>query len=301
MTELFQPEENVFRAQDESAELGSATTESPDAVGGATNALEAGNRDKKETPPSRPVEGLVSVVMPAYNSERCIAEAIASVRAQTYPKWEMIVIDDGSRDNTIAIVVGLQRQDNRIRILRLGTNGGVANARNVGIGAARGQYLAFLDSDDRWLPQKLHIQTEFMQRTGAAFTFSRYRRIGRDGVPGKEVGVPDQVNYRQLLKKNVIGCLTVMIDRNQVATVTMASMEHEDYIAWLQILKTIECAIGIQQDLARYSVSSASVSGNKRRSALWTWKVYRKVERLSLFQCVWYFGNYLVRALSSRL
>jgi teichuronic acid biosynthesis glycosyltransferase TuaG len=301
MTALFQPEENVTRTAKASAELGSAATERLDAAGGATTGFDAGNADLGETPPSRRIAGLVSVIMPAYNSERCIAGAIASVREQTYANWEVVVIDDGSQDTTVAILVELQQQDNRIRILRLETNQGVANARNVGIQAARGQYLAFLDSDDRWLPEKLRVQTEFMQRTGAAFTFSRYRRVERGGIPGKEVAVPDRVDYRELLKKNVIGCLTVMIDRNQVATVKMASMEHEDYIAWLQILKTIECAMGIQEDLARYSVSSTSVSGNKGRSALWTWRVYREVERLPLFQCVWYFGNYFVRALGSRL
>lgn len=250
---------------------------------------------------SKYTPGLVSVVMPAYNCESVLAESVASVLAQTFRNWELVIVDDASTDKSFSVAQAIASRDDRIRVIRLSTNGGVANARNQGMNAARGQYLAFLDSDDLWLPEKLRAQLEFMQRHEIGFSFTRYRRFRAKGSVSSIVRIPDSVTYERLLRGNVIGCLTVMIDRYMIPPFTMSEVGHEDYHAWLQILKTGHTAWGLQEDLARYRVSTASVSGDKSRSALWTWRIYRQLEGLSWLKTVWCFSWYSLRAICARI
>jgi teichuronic acid biosynthesis glycosyltransferase TuaG len=244
--------------------------------------------------------GLVSVVMPAHNSEGSLSESVQSVLAQTYADWELIVIDDASTDGTLALARQLASGNPRIRVLPLEQNVGVAEARNRGIGAARGQYLAFLDSDDLWLPDKLQVQIDFMRSNKAALSFAQYRRIGRDGSLSNPVKVPRSVDYEGLLRGNSIGCLTVAIDRYLVPEVSMPKIKHEDYVTWLKILRQGHIAYGIPQDLARYRVTSSSVSSDKRQAASWTWNIYRRVEGLSLLKSAWCFLHYTARAIYIR-
>ena len=258
-------------------------------------------REEEQQAALERVLGMVSVVMPAYNCEELLAESIRSVIAQTYNNWELLVVDDASSDKTQSVARKLATEEQRIRVIALSENGGVANARNVAMRAARGQYLAFLDSDDLWLPGKLSAQIEFMSRHQIGFSFSRYRRLKSDGSLEGIVRIPDRVAYNDLLKGNVIGCLTVMLDRNKIPPFTMRAIGHEDYLAWLHILKGGHVAWGLQKDLARYRVSPESVSGNKQRSALWTWRIYREIENLPLTKSLWCFVNYSVRSLYRRL
>ncbi len=244
--------------------------------------------------------GLVSIVMPAHNSQGSLSDSVQSVLAQTYKDWELIIVDDASRDGTLALASQFASEDPRIRILPLDQNVGVAEARNRGINAARGQYLAFLDSDDLWLSHKLETQIGFMSSTGAGFSFAQYRRIARDGSLSNPVKVPRSVNYEGLLRGNSIGCLTVTIDRYQIPEVSMPQIKHEDYVTWLKILKRGHIAYGIPQDLARYRVASSSVSSDKRRSAGWTWNIYRRVEGLSVIKSAWCFLHYTARAIYIR-
>jgi len=244
--------------------------------------------------------GLVSIVMPAHNSQSSLSESVQSVLAQTYAHWELIIVDDASQDETLALATQFASDDPRIRVLPLEQNLGVAEARNRGINAARGQYLAFLDSDDLWLPDKLHTQIGFMRSSGAGFSFAQYRRIRRDGSLSNPVRVPRIVNYEGLLRGNSIGCLTVAIDRNQIPEISMPKIRHEDYVTWLKILKQGHIAYGIPQDLARYRVASSSVSSDKRRSAGWTWNIYRRVEGLSVIKSAWCFLHYTARAIYIR-
>jgi teichuronic acid biosynthesis glycosyltransferase TuaG len=244
--------------------------------------------------------GLVSVVMPAHNSQASLSESVQSVLAQTYSDWELIIVDDASRDGTLALARQFASNDPRIRVLPLEQNVGVAEARNRGISTARGQYLAFLDSDDLWLPNKLQTQIDFMRSSGAGFSFAQYRRIGRDGSLSKPVKVPRSVSYEGLLRGNSIGCLTVAIDRYQIPAVSMPKIKHEDYVTWLKILKQGHIAYGIPQDLARYRVTSSSVSSDKRQAASWTWNIYRRVEGLSLLKSAWCFLHYTARAIYVR-
>ena len=250
--------------------------------------------------PSR-IHGLVSVVMPAYNKQDVIAESVRSVIAQTFPHWELLVVDDASTDGTLSVANRLAEDDSRIRVVALKENGGIANARNVGMAAAQGQYLAFLDSDDLWLPKKLQVQMEFICRHGASFTFTRYRRFGPNGSLGPPVKIPEKVNYERLLRGNAIGCLTVMLDRAKIPIFSMPNVRHEDYVSWLHILKQGYTAWGVQEDLARYRISSTSVSADKKRSAAWTWAIYRHIENLSFIKALWCFINYAIHAITTRL
>jgi teichuronic acid biosynthesis glycosyltransferase TuaG len=234
--------------------------------------------------------------MPAYNSEGVLAESVASVQAQTYRDWELVLVDDASRDATLSLAQQLAEADARIRVIALKRNSGVANARNVAMEAARGRYLAFLDSDDLWLPEKLEVQMDFMRRHNAEFSFARYRGFDAAGKLGRAEPVPDSVGYERLLRGNVIGCLTVLIDREKVAPFRMRAIGHEDYAAWLEIMSRGHMAWGIQYDLARYRKSANSVSGNKGRSAAWTWNIYREVENLPFSKAAWCFAQYSLKA-----
>ena len=176
---------------------------------------------------------------------------------QIYPYWELLVVDDHSTDGTREIVQSYA--DKRICCICQSKNNGVAVARNVGINAAKGRYIAFLDSDDLWLPNKLMKQISFMKRNKYHFTYTEYRPfVDLPSNAGKLVRTSDFVDYRSLLKGNDIGCLTVMLDRAYYGKVEMPSVRHEDYVTWLNLLKPGRCAYSLHEDLARYRKSNTS-------------------------------------------
>lgn len=235
----------------------------------------------------------VSIIMPAYNSRSTIRESIQSVIGQTFTDWELLIIDDCSPESMKDIAESFH--DKRIRYIHLLKNSGVAVARNTGITQAKGRYIAFLDSDDLWLPEKLAKQIQFMERNHYAFTYTWYRQFVTDPSQSiRLVKTKASVDYRSLLHGNDIGCLTVMIDRQQIPHIEMPGSYHEDYITWLNILKEGIKAYSLPQDLARYRVSKQSLSGDKKKSLTWTWKVYRESQDLSLLEASWYMACYIV-------
>lgn len=235
---------------------------------------------------------LVSIIMPAYNSSKTIRDSIQSVCHQTYPNWELLIIDDCS-DEDIEIIAH-EFEDQRIRYYRLPTNQGVACARNKGISEAQGQYLAFLDSDDLWHPRKLFNQVSFMQKYHYAFTYTWYRQFsGNIHHLGNLVKTKTAVDYKELLKGNDIGCLTVMIDCSQVHDIAMPSQRHEDYITWLNILKQGGKAYSLPKELAYYRKENGSLTSNKWKSLTWTWQVYRKSQNLNVLQSSLYMSYYI--------
>lgn len=241
---------------------------------------------------------LVSIIMPAYNAGRYIEESIQSVIHQTFKSWELIIIDDCSTDNTIQLVQQYVQRDRRIKLYRFKQNSGVALARNKGIALANGRYIAFLDSDDIWLPKKLTRQIEFMIEKQAAITYTQYRQFTHSVLEyGNIIDVSEKLNYEQLLKGNVIGCLTVMIDRKIIPDICMPVKRHEDYITWLNLLRNGNCAYGLKEDLARYRKSVNSLSGNKLKSMKWTWNVYRKSQNLSIVKASYYFCHYVLKSM----
>lgn len=239
----------------------------------------------------------VSIITPAFNASSSIGQTIQSAQAQTFQNWEMIVVDDCSKDDTCSIVEGYAASDRRIRLLRQTANGGPARARNAALKAAVGRYVAFLDSDDCWLPVKLERQFGFMAANDIALSYTLYRRF-RDGSEeaGPLVKLPSTLTYKDLLKNTSIACLTVMIDRDRTGLIEFSAIRHEDFALWLKLLKRGFVAHGLMEDLARYRVSSVSVSGNKLKSATWVWNIYRNVEKLNLPYSSWCFVNYVWNA-----
>ena len=247
------------------------------------------------------IDGLVSIITPAYNAAEYIVETIESVLAQTYPNWEMLIVNDCSKDNTAAIVQSYATKDKRIKLINLKQNSGAAVARNTAIQNAKGRYIAFLDSDDLWKKDKLQKQLSFMQRNRYAFTFHNFIMFndGIDKENGKIIKVSTQIDYKKLLKgNNTGGCLAVCIDRKVVIEIFMPNERHEDYICWLDILKEYQIkGYGINEVLGYYRVGKVSVSSNKLKSALWTWNVYRDSQKLSLLKSIYYMWFYCLNGI----
>ncbi len=242
-------------------------------------------------------ERLVSVITPAYKAASFVGTTIESVLAQDYPHWEMIIVDDKSPDETAELIQSYADRDPRIKPVQLPVNAGAANARNVALERARGRYVAFLDSDDLWLPSKLRTQLEFMHSAGAAFSFTAFRRISQDGArTGHIISVPRRLDYVGLLKNTAIATSTVIVDRDVVGPFRMIRTYYDDLALWLTLLKRGVVAHGLRLDLARYRVVARSISRNKLNSALQVWRTYRDVERLGLPRAAWGFAHYAVRA-----
>lgn len=239
---------------------------------------------------------IVSIITPVFNAVDFIHESIGSVIEQSFLDWELVLVDDCSSDNSVEIIQKFVTQDSRIKMLRLGENSGAAVARNAAIAAAKGRYIAFLDSDDVWMPHKLKTQLEFMKETGCPFSYSAYDKINEFGETVGSVGVPEKISYTDLLKTNVIGCLTVIYDTAHFGKVEMPLIrKRQDFGLWLRLLKQTEFACGIQTTLAMYREHSGSISANKIDAAKYTWRLYRDVEGLPLIKSMYYFANYAVR------
>ena len=249
------------------------------------------------------VDDLVSIITPAYNAAEYIAETIESVLVQTYPKWEMLIVNDCSKDNTAEIVQSYAAKDNHIKLINLKQNSGAAVARNTAIQNAKGRYIAFLDSDDIWKKEKLQKQLSFMHQNGYAFTFTAYGHFkDRKENIQNLVKVPKSLNYKQALKGNKIGCLTVMLDRMQVQNINFSKQKHEDYILWLNILKQGITAHGLNENLALYRTgNNKSISSNKLQSALWTWKVYRENQKISVLKSMYYIFFYCLNGIKKHI
>lgn len=241
---------------------------------------------------------LVSIITPAYRAAAYVGEAIESAIAQTYSNWEMLIVDDCSPDDTREIVEAWCSRDSRVKLIRQERNGGPAAARNAALNAAQGRWIAFLDSDDLWLPHKLERALAHAQEHQAGFIFTGFRRMTADGrMIGRYVGVPRSLSYRQLLGNTAIATSTVLLDRNVVGDIRMTKTYYDDFDCWLQILKQGHLAFGLDEDLMHYRVMAQSVSRNKRRSAAHVWRAYRDLEKLSLPASLWYFSQYAIRGL----
>lgn len=246
---------------------------------------------------------LVSVVMPMHNSAAFLREAICSVLAQTYKQWELIIVEDASSDDSLSIAKKYERVDDRIRVLVNENPIGIPSApRNMAIKAAKGRYIAFLDSDDIWFHQKLEQQLPLFTDSRVAIVFSNYEKMEEDGTRSNRiVAAPEHATYNSLLKGNVIGNLTSVYDRAKVGTVMMPDKGHEDYVMWLNILKKGYLARNTGTVLGAYRLHDSSVSSQKLKTAKWQWDIYRDIEHLSLFRSVYCFCHYAYKAFVKRL
>lgn len=239
---------------------------------------------------------VVSIITPSHNAANFISATIDSVLAQRFQGWELIVVDDASTDGTVELVRKKYSSDSRIKLIALAENQGAAVARNTAIEAAEGRFIAFLDCDDLWLPEKLEVQMAWMLEHNCPFSFTAYERILPSGEIVGRVGVPDQTTYSKMLKTSVIGCSTAMYDTHYFGKVHMPLIRmRQDFGLWLALLRRVDHADGIGEVLVRYKLRPGSVSSNKRNAARYTWRVYREVERLPLHKAIWYFANYAGR------
>lgn len=239
--------------------------------------------------------GLVSIVMPNYNSEKYLKATIDSVLAQTYTNWELLFVDDCSTDSSLEIVRSYN--DSRIKILQNEKNSGAAVSRNYALREAKGKWIAFLDSDDLWIPEKLEKQLAYMQNNDISFSYTDYEVIDEDNkIISTFKPKLDVCKYKDILKHNCIGCLTVIYNTDKLGKVFMPTdaIKREDLACWLAILKSGEEGHCLHESLAQYKVHSNSVSSNKFKMMKYQWNVYRKVEGINVFKSLCYLISWAI-------
>jgi glycosyltransferase involved in cell wall biosynthesis len=239
----------------------------------------------------------VSVITPNFNCEKYIAQTIESVITQTYENWEMIIVDDCSTDNSINIIEKYVNNEKRIKLIKLDKNSGVSNARNIGLQNAKGDYIAFLDSDDFWDKNKLQEQIGFIKDQNIPLSYTSYIKIDEKGEKIGEIKAPESVDYKKMLKSNFIACSSAIV-KKEIITFNDAKFPklklQEDHAFWLSILKRGHIAYGLNKPLLFYRVRQDSASSNKLIAAKYQWKLYREIEKLSFIKSLWYFFNYAV-------
>ncbi|MDG2960984.1 glycosyltransferase family 2 protein [Bisgaard Taxon 10/6] len=235
---------------------------------------------------------MISIIMPAYNAEQYIRNAIESIISQTYQDWELLIIDDNSSDNTLKIIDSYA-SDSRIRIFENTSNLGPAKARNLGLENAKGEYIAFLDADDFLHREKFESQLKFMQDNRLEMSHGNYCFCDDSGKISKKVYVSEKIDYFTLLKGNQFKIMTPLIVRNKIMDLRFPEVRHEDYAFYLDCLKRIPYSLAQVERLDSFvRVGHASVSSNKIKSAIWTWDIYYKYEKLGLLKSLYYFICY---------
>ncbi len=245
---------------------------------------------------------LVTIITPSYNSRNHIKTTIESVKSQTYQNWKMIIVDDCSKDGSVKFIQDLVKDEARITLVVLVSNIGAAMARNKALEMATGHFVAFLDADDMWAPNKLEIQVNFMLKTQCAFSYTAYNVCDDSGqnIYG-EIPVPSSLTYHQYLANTIIGCLTVMVDIKKLGRIQMPALRSShDMALWCDILKTIDKAQGINIPLATYRLVESSNTANKWKASKDVWTVYRTHLHLNIFVSAFYFVQYAFNAVKKR-
>lgn len=254
------------------------------------------------------MEEMVSIIVPVYRAQAYIAETIAMVRKQTYHDWELILVDDASPDDSAKLIQEMidkkSTETEHIRLIRKEKNEGAAKARNTGIALAQGRYIAFLDADDIWFPDKLEKELAFMKQKHAGFAFTAYE-FGDENAKGtgKTVTVPEQLTYRKALSRTVIFTTTVIFDTKVIPEelIRMPEVESEDTATWWKILRAGYIAYGLNEVLAIYRRPEKSLSSNKFTAMRRIWNLYRKEEKLTLPDSIFCFCLWAIRATLRRI
>lgn len=263
------------------------------------------------------MEELVSIIVPVYGAADYIAETINMVKKQTYPNWELILIDDCSPDNSAEVIADIITKNDTvktgdipedgtgsIRLIRKTQNEGAAGARNTGLSHAKGRYIAFLDADDIWHPEKLEKELAYMQRNRAAFVFTAYE-FGDEQAKGtgRIVSVPKQLTYKKALSRTVIFTSTVLFDTKKIDKnlLQMPAVASEDTATWWKILRSGYTAYGLNEVLVIYRRPKKSLSSNKFAAIKRIWHLYREEEKLSFPVSAFCFVLWAVRAAARRL
>lgn len=244
---------------------------------------------------------LVSIITATYNSEKFIKDTYASISKQTIENWEWLITDDCSTDSTVSILKSISMSDPRVTFVVNQKNSGAAISRNVSLARCNGVFIAFIDSDDLWLPQKLEKQIEFMSQ-GNNFTFTGYELIDENGDSlNKKIDVKPQpsIKYKDLLRKKVtLGCSSVMLRRSAFTCIEMPLLRTgQDYALWLKLLRNGTKADLLPITLMKYRIVKNSISRNKFKKARRQWEIYRRIEGLDIFHSMIYFLHYAVRAI----
>lgn len=248
----------------------------------------------------------VSIIVPVYNAEKYIVETIEHVAAQTYEDWELLLVVDGCRDGSARAIREYQQAcgETRLRILEGEENLGAAKARNKGLAASTGRYVAYVDADDLWRPEKLAMQLRYMDEKQAAFVFTGYEFADERGVgTGKVVHVPPQLGYRQALKNTTIFTSTVMFDTRRIPRelLEMPDIKSEDTALWWKVLRNGYTAYGLDENLVLYRRPSRSLSSNKLEAVRRIWNLYRRAEGLSVPDSLYNFCFWAWRAVKRRV
>ena len=233
---------------------------------------------------------LVSIITPTYNCSKYIERTIKSVQNQTYKNWEMLIVDDCSTDNTIDIITEIMKSDKRIRYYVLENNSGAAVARTKAMQLANGEYIAFLDSDDIWKPNKLESQLLFMKQNNANITCTYYEQIDEDDSKlNKIIKSPKKTSYNRLLLDCPIGNSTVMYNAKTLGKFVVPNIrKRNDDALWLKMLKKEQYIYAIPEILAEYRVRKTSISSNKISLIKYHWKLYREIEQLNIFRSLFH-------------
>lgn len=251
------------------------------------------------------MNNLVSIITPAWNSEKYIYETIKSVQLQTYKHWEMLIVDDNSTDNTINIVEKISKFDPRIKLLKQTENKGPGAARTLAMLSSIGRYIAYLDADDLWYPQKLEKQIKFMQENNYSFSCTSYEVIHDSGRSlNKYIHMPFKLDYIGYLKNNLLQTVSIMVDIKQIDKkyLYMPNIRMgEDAATWLQILKAGYNCYGLDEILAMYRRTPKSLSSNKFKSVIGTWHMYKDIVNLPMSFAVYCFVRYLYFAIKKRI
>ncbi|CAH7079956.1 putative N-acetylgalactosaminyl-diphosphoundecaprenol glucuronosyltransferase [Vibrio chagasii] len=246
---------------------------------------------------------LVSIITPCFNPNLELIETIESVQKQTHSNYEHIIIDDCSTSSIHNDLLKIIEADPKIKLIKRAWNAGPAVTRNRGIAEAKGNFIAFLDADDIWHPNKLELQLQFMQDNDVALSYTSYEVFD---AKGKVIGCrtpPLSLTYKDILKSNQVGCLTAMYSVDALGKVFMPNIaKRQDMGLWLKILKMgVVARRAENKPLARYRVGGKSVSSNKLGVLKYQWRIYREVERLSLRASIKYFGHYAFKGMTRKV
>ena len=241
----------------------------------------------------------VSIILPVYNGERYINRTITSILQQTMTDYEVIAINDCSKDNSLAILQEWSQKDSRVQVYTNEINLGVAETRNKGIALAKGDYICFIDSDDTWHYDKLEKQLAHMQDTNSDFSCTAYDMVDDDGKYIKTRMINKQnIILEDLLKENYICCSTAMIKADIAKQHNMnGNYAHEDYIYWLDLLQSGAKGMVLDEQLARYRLAQTGRSANKGKAAQGRWKIYRAYLKYNVFKSAWYFMQYALNGI----
>lgn len=250
-------------------------------------------------------EELVSIITPVYNCSKLLPKTIECVINQTYKNWEMILVDDCTPDNSAEIIKKYADKDSRIKYFKLDKNSGAAIARNKALKESKGRFIAYLDADDLWKPEKLKKQVEFMINNNYAFTCTDYEKINEDGKSmNKVINIPKRVDYNLYLRNTVIQTVGVMIDINITGKEILVMpniRRRQDAATWCQLLKKGYYCYELPETLSYYRVVNNSLSSNKFKAAKGTWSLYRDIEKLSLIKSSICFMGYAFNAVKKRI